>query len=83
MDWLYQGFLCVHCSPKIDEMSSESNIIRTYLEWLVSIPYGVTSEDNLELDKAKAVLDKEHYGMDDVKDRILEFIAIGKLRNSL
>lgn len=67
----------------MDEMSSESNIIRTYLEWLVSIPYGVTSEDNLELDKAKAVLDKEHYGMDDVKDRILEFIAIGKLRNSL
>jgi len=68
---------------RMDEMSSESNIIRTYLEWLVSIPYGVTSEDNLELDKAKAVLDKEHYGMDDVKDRILEFIAIGKLRNSL
>ena len=67
----------------MDEMSSESNIIRTYLEGLVSIPYGVTSEDNLELDKAKAVLDKEHYGMDDVKDRILEFIAIGKLRNSL
>ena len=67
----------------MDEMSSESNIIRTYLEWLVSIPYGVTSEDNLELDKAKAVLDKEHYGMDDVKDRSLEFIAIGKLRNSL
>lgn len=67
----------------MDEMSSESNIIRTYLEWLVSIPYGVTSEDNLELDKAKAVLDKEHYGMDDVKDRILEFIAIGKLRSSL
>jgi len=67
----------------MDEMSSESNIVRTYLEWLVSIPYGVTSEDNLELDKAKAVLDKGHYGMDDVKDRILEFIAIGKLRNSL
>lgn len=53
------------------------------MEYLYFFDFKVTSEDNLELDKAKAVLDKGHYGMDDVKDRILEFIAIGKLRNSL
>jgi len=47
------------------------------------MPYGVYSEDNFDIRMAKDILDKDHYGMDEVKDRILEFIAVGKLNNSV
>jgi len=53
------------------------------LEYLTKLPYGVASEENFDIKKAKEILDEGHYGMDDVKQRILEFIAVGKLHNSV
>jgi len=67
----------------LEEMSVESNMIRTYLEWIVSLPYGAKSAENFDLNEAKALLDEDHYGLEDVKDRILEFIAVGKMKGTL
>ncbi|XP_032381201.1 lon protease homolog, mitochondrial [Etheostoma spectabile] len=66
----------------LDNHSSEFNVTRNYLDWLTSMPWGVNSEENLLLDRAKEVLEEDHYGMDDVKKRILEFIAVSQLRGS-
>ncbi|XP_065221602.1 lon protease homolog, mitochondrial-like isoform X2 [Planococcus citri] len=68
------GFLEAH--------SSEFNLSRNYLDWLTLLPWGVTTEENLDLAKASAVLEEDHYGMDDVKKRILEFIAVSMLKKS-
>ena len=64
----------------IEKQSSEFNVTRTYLDWLTSVPWGVTSAENLNIKHATKVLDEDHYGLQDVKERILEFIAVGKLR---
>uniref|UniRef100_A0A4W6BUB3 Lon protease homolog, mitochondrial n=1 Tax=Lates calcarifer TaxID=8187 RepID=A0A4W6BUB3_LATCA len=66
----------------LDNHSSEFNVTRNYLDWLTSMPWGTNSEENLSLERAKAVLEEDHYGMDDVKKRILEFIAVSQLRGS-
>ncbi|KAJ8374684.1 hypothetical protein SKAU_G00052640 [Synaphobranchus kaupii] len=66
----------------LDNHSSEFNVTRNYLDWLTSMPWGKNSEENLELSRAKEVLEEDHYGMDDVKKRILEFIAVSQLRGS-
>jgi len=59
--------------------SGESSVIRTYLEWLIKLPWNVSSEDNLDVTHAREILDEDHYGLDDVKDRIVEYIAVRKL----
>ena len=59
--------------------SGESSVIRTYLEWLIELPWNVSSEDNLDVVHAHAILDEDHYGLDDVKERIVEYIAVRKL----
>ncbi|XP_030582774.1 lon protease homolog, mitochondrial [Archocentrus centrarchus] len=66
----------------LDSHSSEFNVTRNYLDWLTSMPWGTNSEENLSLERAKEVLEEDHYGMDDVKKRILEFIAVSQLRGS-
>lgn len=66
----------------LDNHSSEFNVTRNYLDWLTSMPWGTYSEENLSLERAKEVLEEDHYGMDDVKKRILEFIAVSQLRGS-
>uniref|UniRef100_A0A670KAL2 Lon protease homolog, mitochondrial n=2 Tax=Podarcis muralis TaxID=64176 RepID=A0A670KAL2_PODMU len=66
----------------LDNHSSEFNVTRNYLDWLTSIPWGKCSEENLELARAQAVLEEDHYGMEDVKKRVLEFIAVSQLRGS-
>ncbi|KAM8889006.1 lon protease homolog, mitochondrial isoform 1-T1 [Synchiropus picturatus] len=66
----------------LDNHSSEFNVTRNYLDWLTSMPWGTNSEENLALDRAKEVLEEDHYGMDDVKMRILEFIAVSQLRGT-
>jgi ATP-dependent Lon protease len=57
----------------------EAQVIRTYLEWVAELPWNVRSADKIELDRAQQTLDQDHYGLDDVKDRILEFLAVRKL----
>ncbi|XP_073910502.1 lon protease homolog, mitochondrial [Castor canadensis] len=66
----------------LDNHSSEFNVTRNYLDWLTSIPWGRHSDENLDLARAQAVLEEDHYGMEDVKKRILEFIAVSQLRGS-
>jgi len=65
---------------KIGEQSPESSIIRTYLDWLLAIPWSQRSEERLDPVHARAVLDADHAGLEDVKDRITEYLAVRKLR---
>ena len=60
--------------------SAEAQVIRTYLEWVAELPWGKRSEDRLELEQASELLDGDHHGLDDVKDRVLEFLAVRKLK---
>ncbi|KAL3093101.1 hypothetical protein niasHT_022551 [Heterodera trifolii] len=64
----------------LDPHSSEFSISRNYLDWLTSVPWGKTSEENMDVNKARQILEEDHYGMKDVKERILEFIAVGILK---
>jgi ATP-dependent Lon protease len=60
--------------------AAEHAVIRTWLEWIASLPWDKETEDNLDLEHAREVLDADHYGLDQVKDRILEFLAVRKLK---
>ncbi|HKN64991.1 MAG TPA: endopeptidase La [Gemmatimonadaceae bacterium] len=60
--------------------SMEAQVIRTYLEWIAELPWSNRSDDNLDLQHAQVVLDEDHYGLNDVKDRVLEFLAVRQLR---
>lgn len=66
----------------LEPSSSEFNVTRNYLEWLTSIPWGHLSEERLDIPQATDVLDADHYGLEDVKERILEYIAVGALRGN-
>ncbi|XP_047996273.1 lon protease homolog, mitochondrial isoform X2 [Leguminivora glycinivorella] len=66
----------------LESHSSEFNVTRCYLDWLTSLPWGITSKENLELKDAQVILDEDHYGMEDIKKRILEFIAVSQLKGS-
>ncbi len=65
---------------RIGEQSAESSMIRTYLDWLIAVPWGQRSQERLDPQHAREVLDTDHEGLDDVKDRIVEYIAVKKLR---
>src|SRR4051812_2589639 len=60
--------------------SAETQIIRTYLDWLTALPWETLSEDDLDLDHAQAVLDEDHYDLEKIKERILEYLAVRKLK---
>jgi len=60
--------------------SMEAQVIRTYLEWIAELPWGTRSDDQLDLRHATEILDEDHYGLQDVKDRVLEFLAVRQLR---
>jgi len=60
--------------------SMEAQVIRTYLEWIAELPWNKRSDDQLELKRAETVLEEDHYGLKDVKDRVLEFLAVRQLR---
>ncbi|XP_033245528.1 lon protease homolog, mitochondrial-like [Drosophila miranda] len=66
----------------LESHSSEFNVTRNYLDWLTSLPWGVMSTENLCLDKANEILNHDHYGIEDVKKRILEFIAVSALKGT-
>ncbi|WP_306590768.1 endopeptidase La [Geothrix sp. 21YS21S-4] len=63
--------------------SSETAVTRTYLEWMTELPWGSFTEDNLDLKQAQTVLDEDHFGLPKIKDRLLEFLAVRKLKPDL
>jgi ATP-dependent Lon protease len=65
---------------RVGEQSAESSVIRTYLDWLIAVPWSQRSEERLDPTYARQILDEEHAGLEDVKDRIVEYIAVKKLR---
>ncbi|MDR1133923.1 MAG: endopeptidase La [Synergistaceae bacterium] len=65
---------------KMPSMSAESTVSRTYIEWLADMPWKKRSQDRLDLGIARSVLDEDHYGLEEVKERILEFLAIQRLK---
>jgi ATP-dependent Lon protease len=65
---------------RMGEQSAESTVIRTYLDWLIAVPWSKRSEERLDPQHAREVLDADHAGLEDVKDRIVEYIAVKKLR---
>ena len=64
---------------KIPSMSSEGNVIRTYLDWLIELPWRVSTDDSMDIAEAAKVLDEDHYGLEKVKERILDFLAVKAL----
>jgi len=82
-----------HAKSRIDEEmhklsilesgSPEYAVTRNYLDWITSLPWGKYSQDNLDLEHARAILDRDHDGLEDVKDRIIEFLAVGALKGAV
>ncbi|PKR82819.1 endopeptidase La [Heyndrickxia camelliae] len=68
---------------KVPSSSAESSVIRNYVEWLISLPWSKATEDDLNITKAEQILDREHYGLEKVKERVLEYLAVQKLTESL
>lgn len=64
---------------KMQSSSPESAVIRNYLDKIISLPWGYCTEENLDIENAEAILDKDHYGLTDVKERIIEFLAVRKI----
>ena len=58
--------------------SAESSVVRTYLDWMVELPWSKSTTDVIDMKKAKAVLDQDHYGLEKIKDRILEYLSVRK-----
>jgi ATP-dependent Lon protease len=65
---------------RLPTAAAEYGVIRTYLDWLVTLPWSKSTADNLDIAHARSILDEDHYGLEDVKERILEFLAVRKLR---
>ncbi len=65
---------------RLPTAAAEYGVIRTYLDWLVSLPWSILTQDNLDIANARKVLDQDHYGLEDIKERILEYLAVRKLR---
>jgi ATP-dependent Lon protease len=68
---------------KLPPAAAEYGVIRTYVDWILSLPWTETTEDNLDLDRARKILDEDHYDLEKVKERILEYLAVSKLKNDL
>jgi ATP-dependent Lon protease len=66
---------------KLPSAAAEYGVIRTYLDWIVTLPWNTLTQDNLDLDRAREILDDDHYDLDKVKERIVEHLAVSKLRN--
>ena len=68
---------------KVQLSSAEGGVIRTYADWIVSLPWNKSTKDSLDLDKAEAILNEDHYGMEKVKERILEYLSVRQLSKDL
>ncbi|MDO9409215.1 endopeptidase La [Patulibacter sp.] len=70
----------LHRLESIPQASAEHGVVRTYLEWIVSLPWNDRTRDDLDLHRARQILDADHHGLEDIKDRILEFLAVRQLK---
>ena len=68
---------------KMPQSSAEYTVSRTYLDWLVNLPWNLSSDDHLDVDEAERVLDEDHYGLEKPKERILEYLAVRRLKNDM
>ena len=68
---------------KLPPAAAEYGVIRTYLDWILTLPWNKVTEDNLDLDQAREVLDEDHFDLDKVKDRIIEYLAVSKLKGDV
>lgn len=68
---------------KLSPHSPENAVIRSYLDWIIDLPWNEESEDNMDIIKSRKILDEDHYGLEDVKERILEFIAVKQFTDSM
>ncbi len=68
---------------RLPSAAAEYGVIRTYLEWIVTLPWKAESEDHLELERAKQILDEDHYDLEKVKERIIEYLAVSKLKGDV
>ncbi|MGH3071702.1 MAG: endopeptidase La [Gaiellaceae bacterium] len=68
---------------KLPPAAAEYGVIRTYLDWILSLPWTEVTEDNLDLDNAQRILDEDHFDLEKVKERIIEYLAVSKLKNDL
>ncbi len=68
---------------KVPSSSAESAVIRNYIEWLLAIPWSKATEDDLDIHKAEKILNNDHYGLEKVKERVLEYLAVQQMTNSL
>jgi ATP-dependent Lon protease len=66
---------------KLPSAAAEYGVIRTYLDWIATLPWNVVTQDNLDLERARQILDEDHFDLEKVKDRIIEHLAVSKLRN--
>jgi ATP-dependent Lon protease len=73
----------LHRLEQMHPESSEASLVRTYLDWLVDLPWSKRTKDNLNIKKAKQVLDEDHYDLEKIKERILEYLAVNKLRRKI
>ncbi len=68
---------------RINPASPEYTVARTYLDWIIALPWSESTPDNLDLQEARRILDEDHYGLDDVKERMLEFLAVRRLKGEM
>ncbi|TFE00995.1 endopeptidase La [Jeotgalibacillus salarius] len=68
---------------KVPATSAESSVIRNYIEWLITVPWSQSTKDDLNIKKAEKILDRDHYGLEKVKERVLEYLAVQQLTKSL
>jgi ATP-dependent Lon protease len=68
---------------KLPPAAAEYGVIRTYLDWILTLPWSQTTEDNLDLEQARKILDEDHFDLDKVKDRIVEYLAVSKLKGDV
>jgi ATP-dependent Lon protease len=68
---------------KLPPAAAEYGVIRTYLDWILTVPWNTVTEDNLDLDQARRILDEDHFDLEKVKDRIIEYLAVSKLKGDV
>ena len=68
---------------KMTQAAAEYTVSRTYVDWLVELPWSKASEDHIDVDEAQRILDEDHFGIEKPKDRILEYLAVRRLKNDM